>query len=262
MNKKTIRIGKFQSILNEAGLISIREMAARLNVSEMTVRRDIRQLEQEELVKNINGMLISPQDRSFPLLTKQYELSTESLTQYKAKRAVGQFAAAMIQEDDRVLFDIGTTIEQIAKHISGELSFRGICVSLNTLLQLVNCPNAAITVAGGSYQPNIQAFLGEESVKFIQNLRAGKLFLSAAGIHEDLGVSCVSTDEVRIKKAMLQSSARHILVTDSSKFGVIRSGYVCSLNDIDEIITDDRLSDKWVDLIERRNIVLHRVPLK
>ena len=61
---------------------------------------------------------------------------------------------------------------------------------------------------------------------------------------------------------MLQSARHHILVADSRKFGVIRSSYFCNLEDIDEIITDECLPDKWVNLIESRNILLHRVPIK
>jgi len=261
MNKKALRTEKLLSILNETGSISIKKMASMLEVSEMTIRRDIHALEEQEKVKNINGILVSPQDSSFHLLAKAYELSTEARTQNEAKRALGQFAAAMVREGDRILLDIGTTIEQVAKHISRDISLTAFCVSLNTLLQLVSNPNVRTVLSGGYYQPNIQAFLGDESVKAIQNVRAGKLFLSAAGIHEDLGISCVDNDEVRVKKAMLQSSARHILVVDSSKFGVIRSGYVCGLSEIDEIITDDRLPEKWVKLIESRNIVLHRIPI-
>ena len=60
---------------------------------------------------------------------------------------------------------------------------------------------------------------------------------------------------------MLQSARHHILVADSSKFGVIRSSYFCDLDEIDEIITDENLPDKWVNLIERRNILLHRIAI-
>lgn len=261
MSKKTLRMEKLLSILNETGSMSIKKMAHLLEVSEMTIRRDLRILEAEEKVKNINGILVSHLDSSFHLLAKTYDLSEEARIQNEAKRAIGQFAAAMVQDGDRFLLDIGTTIEQIAKHLSHDISFTAFCVSLNTLLQLVSHPGARTVVSGGYYLPNIQAFVGEESVKSIQNLRSGKLFLSAAGIHEDLGITCVNNEEVRVKKAMLQSSARHILVIDSSKFGVIRSGHVCGLSDIDEIITDDRLPDKWVSLLERRGIVLHRVPI-
>lgn len=262
MNKKEIRIEKLKAILNEKGLIHIKEMAELLGVSEMTVRRDVHILEQDEKIKNVNGLLISPLDSSFALLAKTYNISDEVHTQNEAKSAIGRFAATMIEEGDSVLFDIGTTVEKIAKYARRDISFDAFCLSLNTLLRLIDNPGATIALAGGYYHPSIQAFLSDDGLKFIRSIRANTLFLSAAGIHEDLGVSCVSPYEVNAKRAMLQSTIRHILVADSSKFGVIRSGYFCDLTEIHEIITDDRLPDKWVSLIEERNIRLHRIPIK
>ena len=135
-------------------------------------------------------------------------------------------------------------------------------MSLNTLQCLLEKPLAMVAVSGGYYQPSTQMFLSDESARFIRSIRANKVFLSAAGIHEDLGISCANHYEVVAKKALLQSARHHILVADSSKFGMIRSSYFCDLSEIDEIITDDHLPDKWVNLIESRNILLHRVTVK
>ena len=74
MNKKQARLTNLEEILRERKLVSIKDMAHLLDVSEMTVRRDIRQLEMASRVKNLNGMLISSADNSFSMLSKQYEL--------------------------------------------------------------------------------------------------------------------------------------------------------------------------------------------
>ena len=94
-------------------------------------------------------------------------------------------------------------------------------------------------------------------VAFIHNIRANKVFISAAGVHEELGISCANSYEVATKRAILKS-ARHILVADSSKFGVVRSAYFCNLTDID---TSDRHRPfvEWANLLRQLGIVLYQV---
>lgn len=262
MNKKNLRIENLEQILHEKGLVSIREMAKLLDVSEMTIRRDVRQLEMTDRLKNLNGMLISPTYTSFSMVSQKYELQSQAMALNAEKQAIGILAASRIHAGDSVILDVGSTVEQVAMHVSRDIKFEALSLSLNTLRHLIEKPLAVVAVAGGYYQPSTQMFISDECIRFIRSIRANKVFLSTAGVHEDLGLSCANHYEVPAKKAMLQSARHHILVADSSKFGVIRSAYFCDLEDIDEIITDELLPDKWVNIIESRNILLHRVPVK
>lgn len=145
----------------------------------------------------------------------------------------------MINAGDCIIFDTGTTTEQIAMHISSDTAFEALCFNRN--IQLYSRPHINIALAGGYYHPRTQLFTSEDGVNFIHGFRANKLFLSAAGIHENLGLSCADSYEAPIKRAILQSSKQHILVADSSKFGMVRSTYFCDLPDIDTVITDNGL---------------------
>lgn len=114
-------------------------------------------------------------------------------------------------------------------------------------------------MAGGYYYPTTQMFHCPESLRFIRSIRINKFFLSAAGVHETLGISCANSHEVATKQALMDSTQEHILVADSSKFGMVRSSYVCDLSEIHTIITDDQLSQPWIDRILAENITLHLV---
>ena len=262
LKKKLTRITHIKRILQERGLIRIKELAEVLDVSEMTVRRDIQQMEQDGGVKNLNGMLISPSDASFSTLSKKYDLHIQTMAHFKEKDALGMAAASRINAGDSVVFDVGSTTERIAEHAPRDVKFEAICLSLNTFRHLADNPLAAKAVMGGYYQQDTEMFTSDEGLRFIRNARPNKAFLSAAGVHETLGISCVNPYEVAVKRAVIQSARHRILVADSSKFGEIRSSYICDLDEIDEIITDDQLPDKWVNLIESRNILLQRVSIK
>ena len=109
------------------------------------------------------------------------------------------------------------------------MDFEALCFTRNTLERLCRLPSCEHCPGRRILYPRTQLFAGEDGVDFIRSIRANKLFISAAGIHEDLGISCANSYEVPIKRAILQSAKQHILVADSSKFGVVRSAYFCDL---------------------------------
>lgn len=78
-------------------------------------------------------------------------------------------------------------------------------------------------------------------------------------MHEELGISCANSYEVATKRAILKSARQHILVADSSKFGVVRSAYFCDLADIDTVVTDNGLAPEWVSLLKQLGVTLYLV---
>ncbi|MFQ9901151.1 MAG: DeoR/GlpR family DNA-binding transcription regulator [Ruthenibacterium sp.] len=145
------------------------------------------------------------------------------------------------------------------RNISPSLEFEAVCYTRNILMQVGSLPHAALAMAGGFYHPGTQMFTSDEGVAFIHNIRANKVFISAAGVHEELGISCANSYEVATKRAILKSARQHILVADSSKFGVVRSAYFCNLTDIDTVVTDIGLSPEWANLLRQLGIVLYQV---
>src|SRR5690606_3879851 len=97
-------------------------------------------------------------------------------------------------------------------------------------------------------------FESAEGVSLIQRIRANKMFVSASGIHKELGITCANNYEVVTKRSALNSSYTKILLADSSKFGTIKQGYFAQLNDIDIIVTDNELSNNWRQFITEQGI--------
>ena len=254
-----MRMNRLVEVINSRGYIPIKEIAKMLHVSEMTVRRDLASVEKSGLIKNVNGVLISNPGACAQIQEREYDLLNETQVQNEVKSLIGRFAASMIEPHDCVILDTGTTTEQIARHIPSDLEFEALSFTRNTLELLCHNPNVNIALAGGYYYPRTQLFASEEGVNFIRSIRANKLFISAAGVHEDLGISCANNYEVPIKRAILQSAKQHILVADSSKFGVVRSAYFCDLTDIDIVITDSGLAPEWKSILLERGVTLYQV---
>lgn len=257
MSKKEERLTAFIDTLKIKNYISIRDLANILNVSEMTIRRDLKILESQNIVKNIDGVIIyDPIDSSLNE-EAQYDLNSELDKQFKQKSNIGKYAASLIEDGDIIMIDTGTTTQHIISNINPSINITALSYNINILTELRKNPNIKILFAGGYYYPNTQMFASVQGVKFIEGIGATKAFLSAAGVHEELGLTCRNSYEVATKKAVINSSIKRILLIDSTKLGVIRSEYFCDLDDIDEIVTDSKISEKWKNLLKEKQIKLH-----
>lgn len=248
-SKAASRKGKRQqdliNIIETQGMLPVRSIAAMLNVSEMTVRRDLEKLRND-------GGAAGEQSGQYNLL-EAIEHSNHQ------KEEIGKYAASLIEPNDVIIIDTGSTTARILPYLPENMNLTILSYNANVLIELRHKPGIQLLFCGGNYHLNTEMFESEEGIAFIRRIRANKAFLSAAGIHRELGITCANTYEVATKQAAISSSSQKILVSDSSKFGRLRSAYFCDLDEIDTIITDHSLQKYWRDELRQRNIELHEV---
>lgn len=260
MGKKAERINRLVEIIKSKNGASIKELSNLLGVSEMTVRRDLAILEKNHVVNNVFGAAIY--NPEYKLETEEqfsYEISQEQIKQDEEKSKIGLFAASLIEPNDLIVIDTGTTTEMLATHISNDIPATILCYNANILNSLRLKENLSLLFAGGRYHPKTQMVESPEGVAFINSMRFTKAFISAAGVHTHFGVTCVYPYEVPAKKAIMKSSLEKILLLDSTKFDVVKPAYFADLSDFDLVITDPLITDEWRSEIERQNIRLHIV---
>ena len=259
MNKKLARINKIVDLLKENHTSSTKELAAYFNVSEMTIRRDLEVLSANNIIDMSYGAIYYNEETPTKTSEQNYEVTNETGRLNDEKNRIGQFAASLIEPNDIIIIDTGSTTDQLARHIPDNVPMTVLCYNLNILSYIQKSSNIQLIFAGGYYHSNTQMFESVEGVQLIRRTRANKVFVSAAGIHERLGITCVHHYEVATKNAIIDSSVTKILLADSSKFGIIRPAYFSQLNDFDIIITDNQLSKVWVDYIHNLGIQLYLV---
>lgn len=253
MGKRDLRIYALLDTLKDSPVLTIRELADKFQVSEMTVRRDLDFLKENHLFYDQVPSGPASQEN------EEYLYSSEQIRNYESKEKIAQFAAEMIEEGDILILDSGTTTGVLSKYIPASLDLTVLCYNYHILSQLYSRDNLSLIFAGGYFHKKDLMFESAEGISLIKRTRASKMFVSASGIHEKLGMTCANNYEVVTKRAALESSLTKILVADSSKFGLVRPGYFARLEEIDEIITDEGLSGEWRDLIFARGIPLHLV---
>ncbi|MDR1655861.1 MAG: DeoR/GlpR family DNA-binding transcription regulator [Treponema sp.] len=256
MKDRIQRLGRVAEILRERNGASIRELSGYLKVSEMTIRRDLEQLRRDNIISLVHGAAIFKTD---PAQQRDYHLSLEKSVSNTEKERIGKAAARMVVPGDIIIIDIGTTTECIVRHIPMDHPITALCFTMNALTEICKKNIENLIMGGGYYHGNTQLFESVETISLIQRIRATKLFLSAAGISRELGLTCANQYEVSVKQACINSSLQKILTADSRKFGCIRPAYFASLDKIDTVITDDNIEDSWVKIMEDMGITVEVV---
>lgn len=252
MGNKAQRQNQLIDIIKEKGILPVRTLSSILGVSEMTVRRDLDELQ------NTPVNALHPQEE--PKNSEQeYSLLTALQQSNEQKSKIGKFAASLIQKNDVLIIDTGSTTAKMLPHIPNGQNLTILCYNTNVLFHLTQNTDAKLLFSGGFYHRNAEMFESQEGLQLISRTRANKVFIAAAGIHRELGITCSNNYEVATKTAAMKSSQEKILVADSSKFDKLCSSYFCSLSDIDTIITDSNLSEEWRDYLTKSGITLHLV---
>ena len=225
----------------------------------MTIRRDLEILKSKQIAENIDGISVYNSSQTNNSSKSDYNLSSEHDKHFVQKNAIAEYAAGLIKQGETIILDTGSTTEKIVPFIPKNFHLTILCSNMNILTKLYRRTDIQIILAGGIYHPDTQLFECPEGIEFIQGIRAQKVFLSAAGIHSSLGITCANQYEVPGKQALLSSSMEHILVADSSKFGSVKSAFFANLSDLDVIITDNELPKAWRETILDLGIKLNLV---
>jgi len=250
MNGKNSRLRRVTDILRVKNAGTIREIAQALSVSEMTIRRDLATLAERNIVKLIHGGAIF---NHVGLETTEpdggkYDLPQEEATHIEEKRRIAEKAVSLIEPNDVIIIDSGSTTELMGEFIQSSSPSTIICYAMNILVSVFRRKECKLIFGGGYFHENTMMFESNEGVELIRNNRANKAFMSARGISDKLGITTADSYEISVKKAALESSQQRILLADSSKFDQVHSAHYSELGDFDIIITDSNISPKYVDL--------------
>lgn len=243
-SKKSDRIKLIQQALQDQKAIHLREMAALLDVSEMTLRRDLGRY--PDKFHLLGGHITLAFD---PYETADYKLTEQGTRHIEEKRRIGKLAAAFVQPGDTVFFDCGTTMPFVVDFIPHDLEFTAVCNSLNVLLKLQQKPNCNIVLCGGTFHRKNQVFEHRDESSILDSVRLTWAFVSAAGVSETLGVTCFNFNEVEVKQKVLRQARHCMLLADHTKFDTVKTAHFATLDQFHVVVSDKKLPKVYRDLI-------------
>ena len=247
------RRAEILEVLNADGAyVSHAELSKRFEVSEMTIRRDARMLEQRGLARLVTGGVCLVRE---PLAENDFRLRSER--EVHAKREIAAAALTLIRDNSTVAFDAGSTVLELARKLTFSHRLKVVTASLPVMCLLGDRPNIELIGLGGVLRSRTQAFAGPATIEALTHIRADQVFLGTGAIRTEAmgnGVYEGNTWDSEVKRALISSTDEVVLLADSTKFDRTAVAKFGSLSDIDIVVVDDRITSSDVELLTAAGI--------
>lgn len=238
---------KIYELLRNHKNLSIDKLSSILEISKMTVRRDLDRLTKKGIVQIVHGRAIISR-------TNEYEppYMIRSLEMMQEKQMIGRLAASLIKDNAVIIVDVGSTLLELVRNIPENnnitviTNWIPVAVELSKKRGLFN-----LVLVGGKVFTDELSIIGGYPEEMLKDFNADIAFLGVGGISDKFGITDFNMDEVQVKKQMIKSSREVIVLADHSKFGRVTPIKIADIKIIDKIITDDGLKEKDKINIER-----------
>jgi DeoR family glycerol-3-phosphate regulon repressor len=245
-----------QKILDEFRIspaVRLGDLAGHYNVTKETIRRDIDELSAQGLLARTYGGAVASFMNTEPGLRERARVNPEG------RRRMAQLAVDLVVESGVIMIDTGATMahvcERLAAHVSksGEVELTAITNSIRNATVLGSNPSIRVVICPGNYDDRENATFGPQTVEFIARFNVDTLVMSAGGLNGD-AVTDANSEAVAVKRAMLRQAKRSVLVLEKRKFNFPQFEQVCSLEEIDDLVTDERLTPDVAALVKTTKV--------
>ena len=232
--KQKERIRRLMELLKKTDRIHLKEAARMLEVSVMTIRRDLSQDDEPLPLTLLGGYIV--------MVNKPASSSTTPTpvksAHHRDDLPVAILAAGLVSENDLVFFDNGPEMPLVVSMIPDDITFTGICYSHRVFVALNEKPNATAVLCGGTYKAKSEAFYAGNNPSALDSLNPRKVFISASGVHEHHGVTWFNLDDLPMKRKAMEHGMRKILLARYALFDEVAPASIAPLSGFDVLISD------------------------
>lgn len=241
-------------VLKERRSVTIEGLAKDLEVSTMTIRRDLRRLADEDIVTLVHGGAVYNEGGAYlPALTVREK------TMRREKSAIAEYCAQQIPEGSAVYLDNGSTTVEIADALRGKQNIAVLSHSLPVLNILSHAKNIQLISVSGIYEPRAKGFFGDLALRMLRQFRIDIAFLGVTAVDAEDGVMSAVFYEQALKKVLVERAKKKILAIDHTKIGGSSFLKVCDLHEIDGIVTDKFADATFIAKAKRMGIEVAQV---
>ncbi|GET29951.1 DeoR/GlpR family DNA-binding transcription regulator [Prolixibacter sp. SD074] len=236
--------------LNENGFVNVMDLSKELEVSFVTIRKDLKALEERNLLFRTHGSatLINPYINEKPVNEKEKIHANE-------KQKIAKAAITLINNLDTIIIASGTTVIEFARQILNlQYDLTVLSASLDASLILGHYSQIEIIQLGGNIRKSSSSVIGPFAEKMLSEFSCNKLFMGVDGIDLSHGFTTTSAMEASLNQKMITAAQKIIVLADSSKFGRRGFGRICGLDKVDIVITDKSADEKFKKGLEDQGI--------
>ena len=236
--------------LSENGSVTVTDLAQNIGVSEVTIRGDLRVLEE-------NGWINRCRGGAAPALHR--DIMERQRIKPEQKNAIARAAADLVRDGDVIMIEAGTTTALIARYLSGK---RDIHIVTNSTLVFTYArmnPNLKITMTGGEFRRPTESMVGPIALETISRVNVRLAFVGTDGFTLERGMTTHLMEGAEIVKAMKAHAQKTILTADSGKYGKIGFSSVLPLSAMDLILTDSGLESPAEEELREAGISVSKI---
>ncbi|MEM7347326.1 MAG: DeoR/GlpR family DNA-binding transcription regulator [Chloroflexota bacterium] len=239
-------------ILAKEGQVVAKTLAQQLELSEDTIRRDLRELAKEGLLQRVHGGAL-PASPAVVDFQQRREIAPE------AKIAIGKAAATMIHANQIVILDGGTTTQQLARHLPQDLVATVVTHSPTIAVELADHPTIEVVLIGGRLFKHSVVTVGAAALEALAHIRADTYFMGVTGVHPEAGLSTGDLEEAYMKKALSEHAAETIVLASREKLGVASPYVIMPVTAINGLVIEKETSAELSKPYEALGIAVTRV---
>ena len=227
------------SMLQEQSKLHVANLCDTFNVSPATIRNDLRELESQGKLRRTHGGALPVEKANFEPKT-----ADKSVTNIDVKNEIALCAASLIDDGDTIVLDSGTTLLELAKCISDKRGLTVLTNDIRIVTHLEQFPGINILLIGGTVRNGYDCTVGPIAISCLSSLTVDKAFLGTNAFSIEKGFSTPDINQAEIKKAFINCATERIMLCDSSKFGHNSLVAFATFDDVERIVTDQRINKK------------------
>ena len=248
------RKNKIKDLITERKSITVTELSKKFEVTEETIRRDLKTLEDENfLTRTYGGAFIQSGVKN------EVNLSIREVAYIDSKKAIASQCRKLIHNGDSIFLDSSTTALFIAKAIR-DMRLTIVTNSLLVVDQLADCENIQLICIGGTLSRNYKSFNGATAIQSLSNFFLDKTFMSCRSLCIEHGITDSSEGLAVIRQKLLKHSNEVYVIADYSKFDKTSFIYICGFSQITGLVTDKPLRQEWRDHLAECKTALYDSP--
>ncbi|PYI53531.1 DeoR/GlpR family DNA-binding transcription regulator [Paenibacillus flagellatus] len=255
------RRNKIKEILLQERSVKVADLVREFNVSEETIRRDLNQLEREGLIqKNYGGAILVEELQN--AATSVPPIQQRKFQHFEEKDAIGRKAAELVQDEQILILDSGSTTWCIARHLRNVHNLMIVTNGVNVADECSYIEDSSVFLIGGKLIKKSMSLVGPQAEIELQKYNAHYVFLGTSGISLRKGFTSSDIYEAEVKRAMITAGQKVVIVADHSKFQKQALISFSNFQDVDILITSDLADETVLEEIEKQGVQLIVCPVK
>ncbi len=242
--------------LRLAGKVTVDDLSARFGVSAPTIRADLSFLEKQGLLRRTHG-------GALPVESTLYEppYAVREMKNLPEKRAIARVAATLVQDEETVLLDAGTTTFEVALQLKQRRGLKVVTNSLAIALEMMERKDMEVVLLGGTVHPARRAMLGELVLHALEVIYVDHAFLSFNGVDARAGYTSVDFEAAAVKRKMMQHARQVVVVADHAKLGQVAFARVAPAHAAHVLVVDEGAPAEMLNAFEEQGVRVLTAPV-